>query len=864
MSAAFSSTYRLQLHGEFTFDDAARQVPYLADLGVTHLYLSPILQAVPGSQHGYDVVDHSRVSDELGGEDGFRRLVAAAHEHDLGVVVDVVPNHMAFVAPESLNREVWEVLRDGRDAATADWFDIDWKAGGGRIGLPVLGEPLADVLAAGRLTLDEIDADPGTGQPAPVLRYYDHVYPVALGTETSGDVAEILERQHYRLASWRDKDDVLNYRRFFEVDGLIAVRVELPEVFDATHRLLLELHHEGLIDGFRIDHPDGLADPTDYLERLAAACRPDTPVWVEKILEGEERLPRRWQTAGTTGYDALRVVQAALTDPEAADTLDATWRATGGEPDFDVVVEQAKRQVVEQSLAPEVERLTRRAREALPELDPERLREAVVELLVAGEVYRAYVRPEHQIGQVARRRLTDAFSAALTARPDLQPELDALLPVTVMAEDSDAATDFGVRLQQTWGPVMAKGIEDTSFYRWHRLIALNEVGSDPTVVASASPDLMHDWAQAQVEHWPRTMTTLTTHDTKRSEDVRARLLAVAGDTQGWQQVSAVASAEAERSGVDLPTGHLVWQTLLGVGEIGEERLRDYLQKALREGKQHTAWVDGDEDYERRVIDFAVAASTEGPLHDAVEELIASNANAIRATTLAAKLLQLTLPGVPDTYQGCETVSLSLVDPDNRRPVDYAALSTALDRGHGQGGLDTASPSGSAYSTSVGGSGDSTSVGGSGDSTSVGGSGDSTSVGGSASSTGLGGLGDEKLHLTSTVLQLRQSRAESLGPGGTYLPWESGDEHAAGFLRGPAAGRLAGALGRVPEPDVLVAVTRAPARLERDGGWGERLLTLPEGDWRDALDGRIINSDGQIRARDLFADRPVALLERRDS
>ena len=384
-----TGTYRLQLHEGFGFADAQAQLPYLASLGVSHLYLSPVLQAVPGSMHGYDVLDHTRVSQDLGGEEGLRALAAAARELDLGLVVDVVPNHMALVAPESANAPLWAVLREGRDAPTAHWFDIDWKSGGGRLGLPVLGSTLAETLEAGDLVLDELD-----GQP--VIRYFEHVYPVALGTE-GDDIAEVLARQHYQLASWRESDAMLNYRRFFEVDQLIAVRVELPDVFEATHRVLLALNHDGVIDGFRIDHPDGLADPEGYLTQLREATRPGTLIWVEKILEGSERLPTSWACDGTTGYDAMQAIQTALVDPATAPALDRAWAEAGGQPDVERSVDASKRQVIDQSLGPEVERLTRRAREALPEQDPERLREAIVELLVAGEVYRAYVHPDERL-----------------------------------------------------------------------------------------------------------------------------------------------------------------------------------------------------------------------------------------------------------------------------------------------------------------------------------------------------------------------------------------------------------------------------------------------------------------------------------
>ncbi|MBD2757918.1 malto-oligosyltrehalose synthase [Yimella sp. cx-573] len=807
MSHPFTSTYRLQLHAGFTFADAAAQVPYLADLGVSHLYLSPILTAVPGSMHGYDVVDHTHVNPELGGEVGFVALADVAHEHGLGVVVDVVPNHMAFVAPENLNDPLWQVLRDGRDAETEHWFDIDWKVGGGRIGLPVLGSSLEEVLDAGEITLDELN-----GQP--VLRYFDHVWPVSLGTDTTDDVAELLNRQHYRLASWRDKDEVLNYRRFFEVDGLIAVRVELPDVFDATHELLLRLHHDGLIDGFRIDHPDGLADPTGYLERLTAACRKDTPIWVEKILEGDERLPDNWQCAGTTGYDAMRVVQAAFTDSASADVLDATWVAAGGNPDFHAIVEDSKRYVVTHSLAPEVDRLTRRAREALPDLDPERLREAVVELLVGGEVYRAYVRPEQRLSPTARARLSEAFDAALQARPDLREEIQALVPLTVLAEDDDAATDFAIRLQQTWGPVMAKGIEDTTFYRYHRLVALNEVGSDPTLVAGASPDLMHQWAEYQQRHWPRTMTGLSTHDTKRSEDVRARLLALAGAPELWQELSQSAQRHAGANDVDGPTAHLVWQTLFGVPGIDDERLTGYLEKALREGKEHTAWVDGDPAYERKIIEFAESLR-DNPEHGAISERAERElAGSIRAITLGAKLIQLTLPGVPDTYQGTEYVDLSLVDPDNRRPVDYPERSKSL-----------------------------------------------AAIDGVAVANVVQSADAEKQLIEHAALQTRRRLPNTFGPSAGYTPLEADSPHVVGFVRSHEPGSVSGVLRREQPSAVATIATRTPHRLAAEGGWGEATVQLPSGTWTDLLTGTEYEHDGQLRLADVLKARPVALLER---
>jgi len=730
------ATYRLQLHAGFTFADAEARVPYLAALGISHLYLSPILEAVPGSQHGYDVLDHTRVNDELGGEEGLLSLAETARAHGLGIVVDVVPNHMALVAPEHANAPLWQTLRDGREAETAHWFDIDWDAAGGKLGLPILGGTLEEALAAGEVTLDEYD-----GQP--VVRYFDHVFPVAPGTE-GGDVAEVLARQHYVLANWRDSDAQLNYRRFFDVTELIAVRVELPDVFEATHRLLLDLNRRGVIEGFRIDHPDGLADPEGYLQQLRDATRPGTGIWVEKILEGEERLPRSWACEGTTGYDAMRVVTAALVDPEALPALDECWAEAGGGLDLEIAVERAKRKVVDELLGPEVQRLTRRACDALPDVDEERMRDAVVELLVASEVYRAYIRPDERLTPLARKRLQQAREEAVAARPDLEHELNRLAELARGDDpDDDSSLDFAIRLQQTWGPVMAKGIEDTTYYRWHRLVALNEVGGDPGVLERATPKILHDWAEHQQGTWPLGMTTLSTHDTKRSEDVRARILAVAQDTVAWEDCSKLFREAADAAGVDRPTAHLLWQTMVGAGPLPQDRLHGYLTKAMREAKRHTGWVDGDEEYEARVLAFADEAAAPGPLRAAVDEAVQENLDGIRATVLGQKLLQLLLPGAADTYQGCEVVNLSLVDPDNRRPVDYDALEDRLAR------LEEEAPI---------------------------------------------SLDDEKLLVTSRVLRLRRELRDCFGDRATYEPLTTSTEHALGYVR---SGRVACVVTRAP-------------------------------------------------------------------
>jgi (1->4)-alpha-D-glucan 1-alpha-D-glucosylmutase len=785
-----SSTYRLQLHAGFGFADAAAIVPYLARLGVSHLYLSPILQAAPGSQHGYDVVDHARVSADLGGPGALTRLAARAHEHGLGIVVDVVPNHMAIPAPEHLNRALWEVLRLGRKAPGARWFDVDWEAGGDRIGLPLLGAPLGDLLAAGEITLGEHAGER-------VLRYADHRFPVD-PRSVPGDPAAVLAQQHYSLASWREKDQVLNYRRFFDIDTLIAIRVELDDVFDATHEVLVGLYRDGVIDGFRIDHPDGLADPQAYLERLRDVTG-GAWVVVEKILAPGEPLPAAWPCAGTTGYDAMRAIQAAIVPPVGPE-LDQRWRAAGGEPSLERVEVEAKSLVVRRLFEPEVRRLAARAVEAAAEagavLEPETAAEALRELLAHVAVYRAYLRPGRAAEPGELERLDRLTALALHARPDLAEPLTVIRRLLGDTRTGSAAgADLVVRFQQVCGPVMAKGIEDTTFYRWHRLVALDEVGGDPRALDAPDAEPLHAWARDQARSHPRGLTTLSTHDTNRSEDVRASLLAIAEDLEGWDAAWEAVRHEAAEHHVDEPTAYLLFQTLLGAWPLGEDRLVQYMEKATNESKQFTSWDDPDAAYELRVADFA-ARCLDGDVAETLTRVAAANAPGIRAVTLATKLLQLTLPGVADVYQGNETLAPSLVDPDNRRAVDFAGREAML------AGLSGGPPAGD--------------------------------------------LRLEKLWVTTAALRLRRDRPDLFGAAASYEPLVSTSPHALGFVRAGAA---------------ATAVTRWPGMLARTG-WRDARAGLAPGVWRDVLAGaeHTAGDDG-VPCAELFARLPVALLVR---
>jgi (1->4)-alpha-D-glucan 1-alpha-D-glucosylmutase len=807
-----SSTYRLQVQPDFTFGDAADQADYLAALGVSHAYLSPILAPTPGSTHGYDVVSHEFLNEEAGGSVGFDALATALRGVGLGTLVDVVPNHMTTPTPASLNHPWWFLLRDGRESDHAHWFDVDWEAEDGRVLVPVLGQSLESVLADGQLS---VEAGGGPHGNDTVLRYFDHVFPVRPGTETL-DLPDLVAAQHYRLCDWHEGGGRLNYRRFFDVTTLAAVRVEDGDVFDHTHRLLLEEFRAGTIDGFRIDHPDGLADPGGYLARLADATG-DAWVVAEKILEGHEQLPEDWRCAGTTGYDTLLRVQQVFVDPAGEQPLtDLLTELVGEQQDLETMVLTAKQQVVAQVQLAEVNRLMRLIGRVLVGEDQDALRRGLEALLVTMDRYRAYLVPGAVAApeQLAVLAPAEARAALLVSKEDR----DALALVAQLAcgghlpgaqiDTRGAQREFVVRFQQTCGPVMAKGIEDTAFYRYARLTGLNEVGGDPGQVGLA-PDELHNFAAAQLATWPATMTTLATHDTKRSEDVRARLSVISerpAEWAEWVRTARELAAPHRGSRLDASTEYLLWQTAVGTWPISTERLQGYATKAIREAKEHTTWTEQDADYEADVAAFVEALTTNPELGDHVAQWVDLTARAARAVTLGQKLLQLVLPGVPDVYQGTELVDLSLVDPDNRRLVDYSARRdrlARLDAGEGPGDLD-----------------------------------------------------DEKLLVTSRALRLRRDHPEwFIGEQATYAAVPTSSEHAVAAARGGAG-----------EVQVVAIATRLSERLRSDGGWGTASVSMPEGDWVDLLSGAAVQrpADGQVSLEALLRVLPVALLVRRDS
>src|SRR5690625_968172 len=650
MASRVLSTYRLQLRGaecgdRFDFDDAAALVDYLDGLGVTHLYLSPILTAVAGSSHGYDVTDPTRVSPALGGPEGLARLSAAVRARGMGLIVDIVPNHVGVSHPEQ-NRWWWDVLRAGRASRYASFFDIDWDLDDGRIVLPVLGSD-ADVADL------RVDGD--------VLRLGPRRWPIADGTG-AGTAAAVHDRQHYRLVGWRR--GICGYRRFFSITELAALRQEDPAVFDACHAEVARWFAEGLVDGVRIDHPDGLTDPAGYLRRLRALLGPRAWIVIEKILAVDEALEPTLPVAGTTGYEALRQIGGVFVDPGGAATLSALAAPAAPEP-----VTALKAAAVTGTLAGELDRL-RRTVAAETGVDDPRLPEALAALVARIGVYRCdYPGLAALLPSALGRTAADA------------PELAAPLSVIAAALAGDG--DSGARLQQLCGAATAKAVEDCLFYRDARLVSLNEVGGDPQRFGVSAAEFHHA-NTLRARHWPQAMTTLGTHDTKRGEDVRARITVLAQLPQRWAEVVRRCEQLAPSPAPD--TGLFLWQNLIGVwppdGRLGatlRRRLHDYARKAAREAGRHTGWVDPDERFETALAGWLDRVA-DGPAAAELTALSAAIAPHAASDGLAQKLLALTVPGVPDVYQGTELWEDSLVDPDNRRPVDFAARRRALRAG----------------------------------------------------------------------------------------------------------------------------------------------------------------------------------------
>ncbi len=884
--AAPRATYRLQLRPGFGFDEVAGLAPYLRLLGVSHVYLSPILQAAPGSTHGYDVVDHGRVNEELGGPAAHARMCAALGANSLGQVIDIVPNHMSVAT--HLNRWWWDVLENGPVSRYAGYFDVDWNPVEERMRnkvlLPVLGDRYGRLVEAGALRVEREGAEFR-------VRVYDKVMPVALGslrepldrvaTRTGSDalaflvdaigglpephltdgesmlrrhrdkavisrmlarlfdedpdvaravdevIAELnadpdgldalLEQQNYRLAFWRAARHDLDYRRFFDINTLAGLRMRDERVFRDTHALAIAWVQEGVIDGLRVDHPDGLSDPEGYFRRLRQAA-PRAWIVAEKILEHDEALPETWPVDGTTGYEFANRVTGLFVDPQGEAAITEVWASFVEDPprDLTALVRKKKRLVVRESFSADLSRLVNllvqvceRHRRYRDFTRPE-LREALEELLVCLPVYRTYVRAGEPATERDVLTIHRTIEAAREERPTIDADLLSFLRNILCGwQQGELEQELVVRMQQLSGAVMAKGFEDTALYCHLRFVALNEVGGDPGRFGE-SPAEFHAWCQRNQTRWPTTMLATSTHDTKRSEDVRARLALLSEDPAGWGRAvggfSELAARHRQGAWPDRAAEYLLWQTVVGAWPITPERLASYLEKAAREAKLRTSWTNPDAEYEAALRAFAVAAVSDPEVVAAVEAYVAGLRAPGQATSLSALAIKLTAPGVPDIYQGNEVWDLSLVDPDNRRPVDFEARQR-LARDLATMSVDEV--------------------------------------------MARADEGAPKMWLLWRALRLRASHPGWFDATAGYAPLEATGEHAARAVAFSRAGR------------VITCAPRLRLSIARDG-WRDTALPLPPGTWRDVLTEERHVGGAAVPLERLVARFPVALLAREDA
>lgn len=884
-----SSTYRLQLHKDFTFDDAAGIAEYLHDLGISHVYCSPYLQAAPGSMHGYDVVDHQNVNRELGGAEGHDRFCARLGELKLGQILDIVPNHMSLGKE---NRYWWDVLENGTSSRYASFFDIDWQPQEERLRdkvlVPILGDQYGRVLKSGGIrvvregTTFQVEC---SGQALPIAptslpvilspaaeyaksdtlsflaasfgrlpapEYVDRrtilarqrdrgvlfgllkrLYVEEPGTceaidrsiaELNGNLDSLddfLDQQNYRLAYWKTADQQLSYRRFFDVNTLIGLRVEREYVFEETHALIIDWLKRGILDGVRVDHPDGLRDPLEYFKRLRQHA-PDAWVIGEKILEPGEFLRESWPIEGTSGYDFLNVAAGVLVAPDGMMELNAIYGEFTQEPtDFHPMAHEKKINVTQEALGSDVNRLTSlfveicEANRDRRDYTRAEVRRAIREVSACFSIYRTYVVPEREeITEEDRQYIMQAVECAKEQRQDIDGGLfDFMGDVLTMVSKGKQESEFVLRFQQFTGPVMAKGVEDTAFYCYNRLVGMNEVGSDPGRHGLSVAEF-HTYCERMQATHPSTMTTLSTHDTKRSDDVRTRL-AVLSEIPGrfgsvLQRWSRMNNAfKMRRPGAesvpDRNTETLYYQTLIGAWPLPVERVQAYMLKAVREAKQQTSWVANNKEFEDALNVFIECTYNYAPFMKELQQFVARVQDAGRVNSLTQTLLKYTAPGVPDLYQGSELWDLSLVDPDNRRPVDYEVRRRLLNELKQMNGMDVA-----------------------------------------AQVMMRTDEGLPKMHTIRQALLLRRERPEWFGVHAPYVALEvdgAKHDHVIAYMRGDVVATV------VPRLTLMLS-----------GTWKDTVVMLPEGRWKNRLTEANIEG-GRVAVKELLKDFPVALLVR---
>jgi (1->4)-alpha-D-glucan 1-alpha-D-glucosylmutase len=806
------ATYRLQFNENFRLPHALALVPYLHSLGVSHIYASPLFKATPHSSHGYDVCDFNQLNAEIGTETELEELVKALHEKQMGLVLDIVPNHMGVTAPE--NGWWWDVLKIGRASPFANHFDIDWNSSNqrlnGKILLPVLGGEYHDILQKGDL---KIEAQQGDF----ILRYFENRFPLkpdSIKTNFSIEqlnsnlaaLDQIIQRQHYLLEFHARGDEQLNYRRFFSISSLAGVRVEEQEVFNNAHSLVRQWLDKGWLDGLRVDHPDGLRDPGKYLKWLRDLA-PQAWIVVEKIVEPEEQLPKSWAVAGTTGYDFLNQLNGLFVDSASEKVFtDFYAEFTGETVEYPRLVRAKKRNVLNTLLAAELNRLTgllvviAARRKLAKTFSRTNLQEALAEIIVYLPVYRSYISEDGPASAEDGAVLKLTVHNAGEHRTDLSPLIFSFIEELLLEPtQTKNIKDFVARFQQLTGPVMAKGVEDTVFYCYNRFISLNEVGGEPKSFG-VTLEKFHQFLRRQQIDWPNSQLTSSTHDTKRAEDVRARLNLISEIPEQWMESvrrwSAMNACHRQNEFPDRNAEYFFYQTLAGAWPLSIDRAQAYMEKAVHESKQHTTWTHRNEAYEKALQNFISETLHDPQFTTDLERFTGVLADAAAVNSLGQTLIRLTGPGVPDIYQGCEIWDLSLVDPDNRRPVDFELRQRLL---------------ASAKSLSAE----------------------------AVWKQRAGGL--PKLWLIQKTLQLRAQLTDFFSFNYKPLMAVGGRaEHVVAFARGEK---------------VITIVTRFLLKLKND--WQDTKLELPSGNWRNEFTGE--NFAGEITMAKLFVQFPVALL-----
>jgi (1->4)-alpha-D-glucan 1-alpha-D-glucosylmutase len=815
------ATYRLQLNERFPLREALALVPYLHELGISHIYASPLFRACPHSLHGYDTCDFSQLNLELGTEEDLAELVAALRARRMGLVIDIVPNHMGIGGPE--NRWWWDVLAHGPQSPFASYFDIDWNPPDprlrGKVLVPILGDRYNRVLAKRQLQIE-------SREDACLLRYGDNVFPVnapswqslnASQEEINADPAALnalIERQYYRLAWHGRGDSELNYRRFFNITTLPGLRMEDERVFRQAFALTGQWLQRGWLDGLRVDHPDGLRDPEEFLLRLKEMA-PNTWIVVEKILGQDESLPATWPVAGTTGYDFLNRVGDLFVDPQGEKPLGDVYRmVSGSDPDYPEVARDKKRLVSRSLLAAEVERLTglllriAAAGWLYCDFTHGEMACALIEFTAYFPVYRSYVRPGHgAVTATDARYIRIAAQEARRNQPDLPPDLfEFLTNLLLLKQPGSLEDEFVGRFQQFSAAVMAKGLEDTAFYCFNRFVALNEVGGNPGRFGIGIVEF-HQSCRARQSHWPASMLSTSTHDTKRSEDVRARLCLLSEMPREWRGAvdrwSAMNRCHRRNGWPDRNAEYLYYQTLVGAWPLPTERAVAYMEKAAHEAKEHTRAALGDPEYDQALREFVTATLAD---LDFVADLAGFAAPLVKPgciNSLTQTLFKLTAPGVPDFYQGAELWDLSLVDPDNRRQVDFAVRKELL----AEAATLSAQEAWQEWESGL-----------------------------------------PKLWLIRRVLNFRSQRPDLFAISAQYEPMAARGRaaaHAIAFKRGENLIALA--------PRLVIAL---------HDDWGDTLLEMPPGAWRNQLTDETA-PQGAAPLSALLGKFPVALLAREE-